>query len=235
MAILIKGGQVIDPGRVNGPADVLIDNGRIVSVGQDLQAPAGATVIQAAGRCNREGRLGSRGGRVVVYAPVAEEAAPPTGVYASQTAITRDLFLDQSDAWSFDSQPAMEHYFGEVWRTTKDAREGRDRVLGGYRRQLDFPDLAREFRMIEEQAVDVVIVDHPDESIARAISGALDSLSAHPLDPIPRSTRRLLQRHSATVSRHQLEDLTHEMGRIRVWSGRYDPRRGVVSDLALTW
>ncbi|MBX3234634.1 MAG: dihydroorotase [Nitrospiraceae bacterium] len=50
MAILIKGGQVIDPGRVNGPADVLIDNGRIVSVGQDLQAPAGATVIQAAGR-----------------------------------------------------------------------------------------------------------------------------------------------------------------------------------------
>jgi len=50
VAILIKGGQVIDPGRVNGPADVLIDNGRIVSVGQDLQAPAGATVIQAAGR-----------------------------------------------------------------------------------------------------------------------------------------------------------------------------------------
>lgn len=50
MAILIKGGQVIDPGRVNGPADVLIENGRIVSVGQGLQAPAEATVIQAAGR-----------------------------------------------------------------------------------------------------------------------------------------------------------------------------------------
>ncbi len=50
MAILIKGGQVIDPGRVNGPADVLIENGRIVSVGQGLQAPADATVIQAAGR-----------------------------------------------------------------------------------------------------------------------------------------------------------------------------------------
>jgi len=50
VAILIKGGQVIDPGRVNGPADVLIENGRIVSVGQGLQAPAEATVIQAAGR-----------------------------------------------------------------------------------------------------------------------------------------------------------------------------------------
>jgi dihydroorotase len=50
VAILIKGGHVIDPGRKNGPADVLLDHGRIEAVGQELKAPAGATVIQAAGR-----------------------------------------------------------------------------------------------------------------------------------------------------------------------------------------
>jgi dihydroorotase len=50
VAILIKGGHVIDPGRKNGPADVLLDQGRIEAVGQELKAPAGATVIQAAGR-----------------------------------------------------------------------------------------------------------------------------------------------------------------------------------------
>ena len=48
--ILIKGGHVIDPGRVNGVADVLIENGKIAAVGQTLAAPAGATVIQAAGQ-----------------------------------------------------------------------------------------------------------------------------------------------------------------------------------------
>ncbi len=48
--ILIKGGHVIDPGRVNGVADVLIENGKISAVGQTLAAPAGATVIQAAGQ-----------------------------------------------------------------------------------------------------------------------------------------------------------------------------------------
>ncbi|MBX7039389.1 MAG: dihydroorotase [Nitrospira sp.] len=48
--ILIKGGHVIDPGRVNGVADVLIENGKIAAVGQPLAAPAGATVIQAAGQ-----------------------------------------------------------------------------------------------------------------------------------------------------------------------------------------
>ncbi|MBA5863712.1 MAG: amidohydrolase family protein [Nitrospira sp. CR1.1] len=50
MMILIKGGHVIDPGRVNGVADVLIENGKISAVGQTLAAPAGATVIQAAGQ-----------------------------------------------------------------------------------------------------------------------------------------------------------------------------------------
>ncbi len=50
MTILIKGGQVIDPGRVNGPADVLIENGKIAAVGPKLKAPAGAKTIDAAGK-----------------------------------------------------------------------------------------------------------------------------------------------------------------------------------------
>ncbi len=48
--ILITGGHVIDPGRFNGVADVLIDAGRIVAVGPQLKAPAGATKIDAKGR-----------------------------------------------------------------------------------------------------------------------------------------------------------------------------------------
>lgn len=41
---------MIDPGRVNGVADVLIENGTISAVGPALTAPAGATVIQAKGQ-----------------------------------------------------------------------------------------------------------------------------------------------------------------------------------------
>jgi dihydroorotase len=50
MTLLIQGGHVIDPGRVNGVADVLINNGTIAAVGPNLAIPAGATVIPAAGR-----------------------------------------------------------------------------------------------------------------------------------------------------------------------------------------
>jgi len=50
MSIIIKNGRVIDPGRINGPADVLIENGKIAAVGPGLKSPAGAAVIDAAGR-----------------------------------------------------------------------------------------------------------------------------------------------------------------------------------------
>ncbi len=56
MRILIKGGHVIDPSRVNGQADVLVEGGKIVAVGRGLDAKRGtrsggpaAQVIDAQG------------------------------------------------------------------------------------------------------------------------------------------------------------------------------------------
>ena len=50
MTIFIAGGHVIDPGRFNGVADVLIDEGRVVAVAPRLKVPAGCTKIDAVGR-----------------------------------------------------------------------------------------------------------------------------------------------------------------------------------------
>jgi len=50
VTIFIAGGHVIDPGRFNGVADVLIDEGRVVAVGPRLKVPAGCTKIDAVGR-----------------------------------------------------------------------------------------------------------------------------------------------------------------------------------------
>ncbi len=50
-AILIKGGRVIDPSRDgDGPADVLIDGGKIEAVGRNVPAPPDASVIDASGK-----------------------------------------------------------------------------------------------------------------------------------------------------------------------------------------
>ena len=50
MTILIRGGQVIDPGRFNAVADIFIEDGKIAAVGQNLTAPRGATIIEAKDR-----------------------------------------------------------------------------------------------------------------------------------------------------------------------------------------
>ncbi len=55
MTILIKGGHVIDPGRWNGPADLLIENGTIAAVSPGLSAPKTATAD------SRQGTTGPAG------------------------------------------------------------------------------------------------------------------------------------------------------------------------------
>ena len=50
MTIVIRNGRVIDPGRINGPADVLIQDGKIAQVGKGLAVPPGAVVIDASGK-----------------------------------------------------------------------------------------------------------------------------------------------------------------------------------------
>ncbi len=50
MSILIKGGRVLDPGRLVGTADVLVDNGKIAAVGPNLSAPVGGRTLQANGK-----------------------------------------------------------------------------------------------------------------------------------------------------------------------------------------
>lgn len=48
--LLIRQGRVIDPGRVNRIADVLIENGRVRAVAPNLKAPAGVHAIEATGK-----------------------------------------------------------------------------------------------------------------------------------------------------------------------------------------
>lgn len=50
MAIVIQGGQIIDPGRFNGVGDLVIDEGKVKAIGPNLKVPAGATIIAAKGR-----------------------------------------------------------------------------------------------------------------------------------------------------------------------------------------
>lgn len=44
MTLVIQGGHILDPGRFNALGDLLIDQGKIVAIGQGVKVPAGATI-----------------------------------------------------------------------------------------------------------------------------------------------------------------------------------------------
>jgi dihydroorotase len=51
MSLLIRNGRVVDPANgLDGPADVLVENGIIARVGPGLAAPEGAEIVDAAGK-----------------------------------------------------------------------------------------------------------------------------------------------------------------------------------------
>lgn len=226
--------------RLSAGRSVAVVSTQLIEAGVDIDFPLvyralapAESVVQAAGRCNREGRLGARGGRVVVHVPEAGDTPP--GMYTVQTNITRDRFVRGSKPAAFDSAPSLAEYFDDVYRSTEPQRHERETTLSEHRRSMEFPELARDFQMIRESSVDVVVTDHPDPDVRAAISAAIEELRANPLEPLTRGTRRLLQRHSAAISRRDL-GLTVELSHgVRVWSGMYDPQRGVVANHALTW
>ena len=48
--LLLRHGRVIDPGRLDGPADVLVQDGKIAAIGRDLSVPAGIEILDASGK-----------------------------------------------------------------------------------------------------------------------------------------------------------------------------------------
>lgn len=226
--------------RLQAKEPVAVVSTQLIEAGVDVDFPVvfraiapAESVVQAAGRCNREGRLGVRGGRVVVYMPA--DGGSPKGLYATQTAIARDRFVEQRDKLSFDSSADLADYFDEVYRRTDLERGAKSSLLDGLREAMDFPGLADAFRMITEVSVDVVVQEHPEGSVRAELARAIEELRNHPLDPISRDNRRLLQRHSAAISRKDI-GLTEELGQgVLVWCGVYDEKRGVLSEHALSW
>ncbi len=128
---------------------------QVVEAGVDIDFPVVLralcpldSIIQAAGRCNREGRLAE--GNVVVFEP-ADGRLPP-GTYTTATGRTRVAVAQGID---MDDPEAIEAYFRRLLVppfTDTDAlgvQKLRDR--------LQFEAVGRTFRMIDEDTESVVV------------------------------------------------------------------------------
>jgi CRISPR-associated endonuclease/helicase Cas3 len=203
---------------------------QVVEAGVDLDFPLVLRaigpldgIIQAAGRCNREGSLDH--GRVIVFEPA--EGGEPQGAYKVGIGITRKLSgegpLDPDD-------PAVARRYFQLLYETLDADREHIQEL---RQKLKYPDVARAFRMIDDDS-DTVVVEYGVEQEQGRVRAAVDQLRSG--TPNARLLMREIQPYTVAMRKRELEHLARQGLVSRVidgvwqWHGRYDEVQGVTGE-----
>ena len=197
---------------------------QLVEAGVDLDFPQVLralgpldSIVQAAGRCNREGTL-DKPGRVIVFKP--EDHTLPRGVYKSAAGLAETLLNQNAD---LDALETFQRYFHTLYHTLVD----RDAYgIQALRSSFDYPEVAEKFRMISGDTVPVVIRDYEPSKIAAILARGID-----------RWTMRALQPYLVNIYRNKLNQL-EQTGLVQLitpglweWSGTYHPKLGMLEQL----
>lgn len=140
--------------------DVLLVATQCVEAGVDIDfpvvyrafAPLDA-VIQAAGRCNRNGNMAEPG---VVRVFRLRDERFPDATYKQAAEVTRSLLARYDNVVEDVNDPALiEQYYRELYDLNRP--EERARALNEAIKIGDFSSVAREYRVIEQQTVNVLV------------------------------------------------------------------------------
>lgn len=204
---------------------------QVVEAGVDLDFPLVMRargpldrIIQAAGRCNREGRMAR--GRVVVFEP-AEGHLPP-GEYRTATDLLQTV-LGETGTPDFDDPDLVERYFRRLYDTLHRDPAG----VQDLRRRLLFEQTAAAYRLIEDDAVPVAVPYGDAADVLRRIerAGYATRADFRALQPVLVSLRE--REHQTAVRDLLCEPVAEGVWR---WLGAYDAPaegggRGLVWDI----
>jgi CRISPR-associated endonuclease/helicase Cas3 len=202
---------------------------QVIEAGVDLDFPFVMralapldSIIQAAGRCNREGKLPEHG-RVVIFEP--EGGTLPQGSYRTGTDETRVLIRGRD--LDPNTPEAARLYFNRLFRSVDTDAER----IQAKRSHLNYPTVARDFQMIDDETYSLVITTYGDAAERQHLNAVLDELRRG--TPRARELRRELQPHVVGLRTQQvqrlpsglIEELRPGYG---IWLGGYDAVRGIV-------
>ncbi|WP_343243829.1 CRISPR-associated endonuclease Cas3'' [Streptomyces sp. SID13726] len=214
----------------NLPVQVVSTN--LIEAGVDLDFPRvyrawapAESMQQAAGRCNRDGRLDS--GTVVIFRP--QGGGQPQGTEYRAAVQASDTFFGPQLAYP-DDLDALERYYPVRYAL----QPGLGEEIEDLRRRLDFPKVDRAFQMIEDgYSVPVIVIRRKAdrEAIETSVARLLD-----PSRPCGPEVLRSLQQHTASLPRHEAEAAlrsglaTPVTGDLIWWHGAYHEWRGLDPD-----
>jgi CRISPR-associated endonuclease/helicase Cas3 len=170
-------------------------------------------IVQAAGRCNREGRLTE--GRVVIFRP--ESGGMPGGEYMTGAYLATNILRRGDD---LHDPGVFREYFTRLYQSSDTDAEG----IQDLRRNFDYPTVAERFRIVEDAQTDVII--EYDDRASALVERIREEGALRPGD------LRRLQPYTVGLfegdfgrSADQREEIAEG---VWAWRGEYDNVRGIV-------
>lgn len=227
--------------RLRGNRKCLLVSTQLIEAGVDVDFPLVMremapleSVIQAAGRCNREGRLMKDGqpvkGNTIIFRSTAfrDEASryyPPDQWYKAGRTTVETNFLAAGRLPQIDRPEDISDYYTRLFHTgLLDAKH-----IHQSRENLDFPKVAEDYRIINDDSVPILVGTW--DSQKPTIEGLLESVRNDP----SRANFRKLAPYQVNVRRHELMSSSliarpYEHLDLRAWYGTYDKAIGMSSD-----
>ncbi|BAU65299.1 ATP-dependent RNA helicase SrmB [Stanieria sp. NIES-3757] len=214
--------------RLKNKQPCILVSTQVVEAGVDLDFPllyrAIAPldrIVQAAGRCNREGKLDK--GEAIVFQP--EDGKVPPGEYRKAVDETIHLLKRKSLDWH---DPNI---FAEYFQSLYQGLETDGKEIQKYRTSLDYPKVAEEFKLIPDDTNPVAIAydDRAKEVIQRIKKRGLKCGDLKALQPYLVSLR--------SREFKQTEELREQIAAgIWLWNGNYDSIKGIaIGDQAIVY
>jgi CRISPR-associated endonuclease/helicase Cas3 len=180
------------------------------------------SIIQAAGRCNREGLLntanGQPGGEVVVFR--SRDGGLPPDWYKRGTEVLQQL-LNNDCVPDIGRPEDMQDYFQRLYHTGDLDRQ---EVQAGRQARL-FKQVAERYRLIEGESQPVVALNW--RSRKTEIETLLETARQHPT----RTNLRRLAPFQVNLARWRLTDarplIDETTWKVAVWNGPYDETLGI--------
>lgn len=217
--------QVLDEirDRLSNGESCRVVSTQVVEAGVDVDFPLVLravgpldSIIQAAGRCNREGRLDA--GRVIVFEP--SDGSWSAGVYRTATELARARL--RADPESLHSPTISTEYFQKLY----DSVETDVERIQQERKRLNFRSVDERFHYIADDSVPVLIPGPDTEVVEQGLESG---------EPVRASWRAVIQAHSVSIRHQELGDLERRglvqqldvRGSVYRWLGAYDDVRGL--------
>jgi CRISPR-associated endonuclease/helicase Cas3 len=110
-------------------------------------------IIQAAGRCNREGKQES--GQVVIFKPECDGGLYPDSAYQQAANVTESLKNELKGQFDPYNPEVIQRYYQRLY-TVADPEQSA-KYLNTAIRDLNFPQVASEYRLIKNDMINVVV------------------------------------------------------------------------------